>query len=70
MPRELLDVLIDLKDCVYYLWQPLLAATILKLGTFSLSHWRNKCPVAKVLDWLVTWVLVGIILLIVSTAVR
>lgn len=65
-PRELLDVLFDLKEWVYYLWQPLLAATILKLCTHPLRKW----PVLKALDWLATWVLAGIILLIVATAAK
>jgi hypothetical protein len=66
MPRDLLDVLVDLQACIYYVWQPLLAAIILKLCTLSVREY----PVLKALDWLATWVLVGIILLIVSTAVR
>lgn len=69
-PRELIDVLVDLKECIYYLWRPLLAAVILKLSSLSLRSWREECPIVRVIDWLVTWVLVAFILLIVSTAAR
>lgn len=64
--RELADVLFDLKECIYALWQPLLAATVVKLCT----HFLRKYPVLKALDWLATWVLVGFILFIIATAAR
>lgn len=67
-PRNLLDVLLDLKECIYYLWQPLLAAVLVKLGT--LSWGKCKYNLLRAFDWLATWILVGIILLIVTTAVR
>jgi hypothetical protein len=60
-PRPILDVLMDVSQNVYLLWQPLLTAIVFKLVT--------KYGPLKSLDWLADWILVAIILFIVSTSV-
>lgn len=67
--REILDVVHDLYTNTVCMWQPIVAALSFKLSTSLLTLWRH-CPVSRAVDWLATWTLIAVILLIVQTAVR
>jgi uncharacterized membrane protein len=82
-PRQLVEVLYDLYRNTYLMWQPLVAALLVRLITSGLasgtapSHYQSIVrPVSwthrffAALNWVATWLLVGIILTIVSISVR
>jgi len=66
-PRDLLDVACDLYQCVYFMWQPLVAFTALRLCTYP---WRRSCWLGKSLDFVTKWSLVALLGYIVVTACR
>jgi hypothetical protein len=52
------------------LWQPVLAVLVFKLIAGLTIICRPRCLIARGVDWLATWTLIAVILLIVQTAVR
>lgn len=67
--REILDVVSDLYRNTVMLWQPVVAVLGFKLLS-SLAVCVRHCRILMAVDWLATWTLIAVILLIVQTAVR
>jgi len=68
--REILDVVNDLYRNTVMLWQPVLVVLGFKLVASLTALCRPRCLIARGVDWLATWTLIAVILLIVQTAVR
>jgi len=92
-PRQLAEVLQDLYRNTYLMWQPLVAALVVRLITGGLASgtepplllraqpsWLHYQRIARpvswthrffaAVNWVATWMLIGVILSIVTVSVR
>jgi hypothetical protein len=64
-PRDLFDVGCDLYMNAYFMWQPLVAFTILRCCTYP---WRKSLVIGRCADFVAKWSLVALLGSIVVTS--